>query len=66
MSSFTIKAKNIQTGEIHAIWCMDDYFGKHRYGYIPNVEGRTAMTEDEFYLSYIPLENEAKTEPGVE
>lgn len=33
MSSYTIKVKHRKTGEIHEIFCHDDYFGKHQYGY---------------------------------
>jgi len=62
MSSFTIKAKNLKTGEIHSIWCMDDHFGKHNYGYIPNIKGAKAMSEHEFYLSYLPMNDQPSDE----
>lgn len=52
VSSFKINAKHKKSGEIHSVWCMDDYFGKHIYGYIPNVEGGQAMTFDEFEKQY--------------
>jgi hypothetical protein len=56
MSSFKIKAVNKKTGELHDVWCLDDYFGKHRYGYIPNSGEGEGMTEDDFYREYTPLE----------
>lgn len=54
MSSFTLRAKNKETGELHEIWCLDDYFGKHQYGYIPNNASAPAMTENQFYKYYEP------------
>lgn len=52
MSSFKITAKHKKSGEKHSVWCLDDYFGKHRYGYIPNERDALALTEDEFYMEY--------------
>ena len=52
MSSFRIKAKHKATGEIHEIWCRDDYFGNHVYGYIPNTEGGEALSFEEFEKQY--------------
>ena len=52
MSSFTVQAKHRASGKTHEVLAMDDYFGKHRYGYIPNVEGGTALTEEQFHLQY--------------
>lgn len=57
MSSFEIKALHKATGEIHSVWCMDNYFGHHKYGYIPNIDGGKALSEKEFYQVY------ARTEP---
>jgi hypothetical protein len=56
MSSFQIKAKHKQSGEIREIWCMDDYFGKHKYGYIPNIEGGSALAESIFHELYEPIQ----------
>lgn len=52
MSSFKAMARHLQSGELHEVWCMDDYYGRHEYGYIPNVEGGGAMTEAEFDKQY--------------
>lgn len=54
MSSFQMKAKHNVTGEIHNIWCRDDYFGKHEYGYVP--EDGEPLTEDQFSETYTPVE----------
>jgi hypothetical protein len=52
MSSFKTKAKHKATGETHDIWCLDDYFGRHQYGYIPNIENAPALTQDQFDAQY--------------
>lgn len=52
MSSFKGSARHKQTGELHEVWCMDDYFGKHVYGYIPNIEGGEPLHEAEFEKQY--------------
>ena len=54
MSSFRIKATNKATGEEVEVWCIDDYFGKHKYGYILNMAQPvgTALTEKEFEELY--------------
>lgn len=36
MSSFTIQARNKETGDLCEVDCIDDYFGRHQYGYIVN------------------------------
>lgn len=58
MSSFKMTARHKASGELHEVWCMDDYFGRHLYGYVPNVEGGKAMREDAFYAQYTPEEQE--------
>jgi hypothetical protein len=52
MSSFTLIAKNKTTGELTQIYCIDDYFGKHKYGYIPNIAGGEALTFEQFENLY--------------
>lgn len=54
MSSYKTKARRKSTGEMHDIWCIDDYFGKRKYGYIVDKEGREsyALTEAEFNNLY--------------
>jgi len=59
MSSFKMTARHKKTGEIHPIWCIYDYFGRHVYGYIPNVEGGVALNIDEFESQYTPHKTEA-------
>jgi len=54
MSSFKMNAKHKKTGEIHSVWCLDDYFGHHIYGYIPNIEGGEVMKVEEFERLYEP------------
>lgn len=60
MSSYTIKARNKQTGEVHTVWCIDDYFGRHQYGYSvlgrTGQEGDNALTEEEFEATYERVE----------
>ncbi len=53
MSSFTTKAKHKETGEIHEIFCHDDYFGKHVYGY--QVPDGGYITEKQFRERYEEL-----------
>lgn len=35
MSSYYCKIKVIKTGEIIEAMALDDYFGRHEYGYLP-------------------------------
>ncbi len=59
MSSFKITARHNASGELQEIWCIDDYFGRHKYGYIVNMESGSAMNEIEFYEQYT-LEEQGK------
>lgn len=57
MSSYYINAKNKETGEEIRIAAIDDFFGKHHYGYIPEYEfgnpmPGTALTEEQFKQQY--------------
>ena len=52
MSSFRVTVKHKDTGKMTEVWCLDDYFGRHRYGYVPNIEGGEALTEEEFNKQY--------------
>lgn len=38
MSNYYLKAKNKKTGEIKEFLAMDDYFGKHNYGYTDKIK----------------------------
>lgn len=59
MSSFTITAKHKKSGAIYKVWCLDDHFGRHVYGYVPQgVEIDEALKEKEFYDQYEPVELE--------
>ena len=55
MSSFGIRARHKVTGIIRNVGCIDDYFGKHNYGYL--IDG-CYLTEDQFYEQY-SLEEQA-------
>lgn len=48
MSSFIKQLKNPKTGKKQKALCIDDYFGKHRYGYFFLENGEDA-TWDYFY-----------------
>lgn len=50
MSSFYIKAKNKKTGEIKEFHVIDDFYGKHNYGY-KDKDG-TTYDEDGFNLLF--------------
>lgn len=50
MSSYYINLKHKETGEIHRIFAIDDYFGWHHYGYeLPN---NTVVTEEYLDILY--------------
>ena len=49
MSNYETTATHKITGKQHKIFCFDDYFGRHRYGYD---DGTKVMTEDEFNKHY--------------
>jgi hypothetical protein len=57
MSSFKIKARNKKTGEVHDVWCLDNYFGKHKYGYTPNGGEGEGLDEEDFYREYETIED---------
>jgi hypothetical protein len=52
MSNFYAIVKNKQTGEEVYVEVLDDYFGKHQYGY--KIEDEV-LTEEEFNEKYILL-----------
>lgn len=56
MSSFSITAINKKTKKIHKVWCLDDCFGHHQYGYA--IDGSEPITEIEFNKNYKPHEVE--------
>ena len=49
MSSYMAKARHRETGKIHNIFCFDDYYGRHQYGYD---DGMKVMREKEFNDNY--------------
>lgn len=46
MSSFLKDLKNPKTGKTYKAWCIDDYYGPHRYGYFFRKDGKDADWED--------------------
>lgn len=50
MSSFITKAKHKKSGEIHEIFCHDDYFGPHKYGY--RTPANKVLNQAEFDRQY--------------
>jgi len=56
MSSYTFKAKHRKTDEEVPVDAMDDYFGKHQYGY---QVGNEVLNEEDFYKQYT-VHNEVK------
>lgn len=52
MSSYLTKARHKRTGKTYAVMALDDYFGKHRYGY--RIE-RVVLNEHTFYDYYEEL-----------
>lgn len=56
MSNYETKVRRKDTGEIINIMCLDDYFGKHNYGYqVPN---KTVYREEEFWGLYEEIEED--------
>jgi len=51
MSSFITTAINKKSGEDVQVYCLDDYFGRHRYGYIID-DDSNVLTEQEFKKNY--------------
>lgn len=49
MSSYIKEYKNPNTNKIQKCWCIDDYYGQHRYGYFFRKDGKDADWED-FHL----------------
>jgi len=45
MSNFIYKVKILRTGEIKEVYALDDYFGKHKYGYMDGEDN--VYTEEE-------------------
>lgn len=52
MSDYFLKAINKATGETEEILAMDDYFGRHVYGYKANKPGSEVMREEQFKKRY--------------
>jgi len=51
MSNFNFTAKDKTTGETVKVDAMDDYFGRHRYGY--RTEGsQQVFKEEEFWQNF--------------
>lgn len=57
MSSFITLCKNRKTNELLEVICIDDYFGKHQYGF--NVAETTGyLNEDQFFRDYFIIEKQ--------
>jgi hypothetical protein len=53
MSSFHFTARHKESGGVHEIWAVDNYFGRHEYGYIPNDPSNDkVLTEEQFEQQY--------------
>lgn len=50
MSSYTTKAVCKKSGEVVTVFCHDDYFSRHVYGY--SVDGGPMMTKEQFEKEY--------------
>lgn len=61
MSSYKLQAKNKKTNEIFTVHAIDDYYGKHKYGY-SIVNGDTAYTEEQFNELYERVEETCNCE----
>lgn len=46
MSSYNALLKHPKTGKLQGVLCIDDYFGKHRYGYAFKKDGTACTFED--------------------
>jgi len=46
MSSYLRDLTNPKTGKTQKAWCIDDYFGQHRYGYFFRRDGKDADFKD--------------------
>ena len=57
MSNYTIRAIYKPTGETKNIEALDDYYGRHRYGY-RDADG-TVYDEDGFNMMFEPVVDEA-------
>lgn len=57
MSSYTENFRHKKTGAIHSVDCLDDYFGRHAYGYRVAALARI-FREDEFNREYEKVSNE--------
>ena len=53
MSNFEATCKNRKTGEISSVICIDDYFGKHQYGY--KVDDNIHIYNEEYFSKHYEL-----------
>jgi len=52
MSNYQLIARDRITDEEFTVVAMDDYFGRHHYGY---AIGEQILTEEQFHLAYEPV-----------
>lgn len=54
MSSFCADFVNVETGDIESVFCYDDFFGRHNYGYhVKGIPYECVLTEQEFSKKYM-------------
>ena len=63
MSSFTCICRNKKTNKLTEVFCWDNYFGPHIYGYQVVLSG-PVMTEGEFGKLYERVEGSAPAQDG--
>lgn len=58
MSNFFADFRNKHTGEVVSVYCCDDYFGKHEYGFM--VQGTNVfLRQDTFDKNFERVERES-------
>jgi len=57
MSSYMTKARNRKTGIIHEVFCWDDYYGNHAYGYQIDSLG-PVLTEEQYQKQYEEIKHD--------
>jgi hypothetical protein len=60
MSSFMGKCRNKKTGTEYAVFCHDDFFGSHAYGYHIQESDEPVMTEEQFHKHYEMIGEEVR------
>lgn len=61
MSSFSFEATEKSTGKVRIVWAIDDYFGRHKYGYVLRGEDHHQVASDEEVLNEKDFYNRFET-----